>query len=103
MKREVIWTWAAEMDAQEAFVQMEEAVEGSGLHLIQLVDQLIQLLREFPHMVTVWHSPIRKVGLRKTKYGLFYVPESTRLVIIGVQDLRAAPDRLSREMKRRLP
>lgn len=31
MKREVIWTWAAEMDAQEAFVQMEEAVEGSGL------------------------------------------------------------------------
>lgn len=71
--------------------------------LIQLVDQLIQLLREFPHMVTVWHSPIRKAGLRKTKYGLFYVPESTRLVIIGVQDLRAAPDRLSREMKRRLP
>ena len=76
MKREDIWTWAAEMDAQEAFVQMEEAVEGSGLHLIQLVDQLIQLLREFPHMVTVWHSPIRKAGLRKTKYGLFYVPEN---------------------------
>ena len=103
MKREVIWTWAAEVDAQEAFVQMEEAVEGSGLHLIQLIDQLILLLSGFPHMAPVWHSPVRKAGLRKTKYGAFYVPESTRLVIIGVQDLRAAPDRLSRELKRRLP
>jgi hypothetical protein len=73
------------MDAQEAFVQMEEITPGSGLHLIQLIDQLIDLLQDFPQMAALWQSPVRKAGLRKTNYGLFYATEATRLVIIGAR------------------
>ena len=103
MKREVIWTWAAEADAQEAFRQMEDGAPGSGLRLVALTESLVTLLQAFPYLAPVWHHPLRKAPLRKTRYGLFYAVEPGRLVITGLQDLRRDPDRLRQDMLRRLP
>lgn len=33
MKREIIWTWAAEMDAQEAFIQTMQSSLAASLSL----------------------------------------------------------------------
>jgi plasmid stabilization system protein ParE len=103
MRREVIWTWAAEVDAQNAFMHMEESAPGSGLRLVALTESLVALLQEFPYMCPVWRHPFRKARLRRTHYGLFYAVEPGRLVITGLQDLRRDPDRLRQEMLRRLP
>lgn len=103
MKRSVIWTWAAEMDAQEAFVLMEDAVPGSGLRLVTITEQLLSLIREFPYMAPVWRAPLRKALLGRTHFGLFYAVEPGRIVITGLQDLRRDPEHLHQELLRRLP
>jgi len=103
MKSEVIWTWAAEVEAQEAFMRMEDRAPGGGARLVALTDSLVAPVQSFPHMAPVWRLPLRKAVLRKTHYGLFYAVEPGRLVITGLQDLRRDPDRLRQEMLHRLP
>lgn len=103
MNREVVWTWAAGMDAQEIFSQLEDASTGSGQRFVALMDSLLDLLRKFPLMAPVWKFPLRRARVGKTHYGLFYAVELGRLVIIGLQDLRQDPGRWQREMLRRLP
>ncbi len=103
MKQDVVWTWAAEMDAQEAYARMEEAAEGSGERFVRLTDRMVSLLQAFPFVAAVWRRPVRRALIRRTHYGLFYVVEPARLVVIGLQDLRSDPERLERELLRRLP
>ena len=103
MRREVIWMWAAEVDAQEVFVQLEEQSPGSGLRLVELTDQLLAVLQDFSYIAPVWHAPLGRAVLRKTPYALFYVVEPKHLVITGLQDVRRDSDRLRRDLLRRLP
>lgn len=103
MKRAVVWTWAAEMDAQAAFVLLEDTLQGSGLRLVAITEQLLSLIQEFPYMAPVWRAPLRKALLGRTHFGLFYAIEPGRIVITGLQDLRRDPELLRQELLRRLP
>ena len=100
MKREVIWIWAAEADAQDAFLRMEET---TALRFVATTDSLVALLQSFPQLASMWHPPVRRALIRRSHFGLFYVIEPKRLVILALQDLRQDPDRLKREVLRRLP
>jgi len=100
---EVVWTWAAEVDAQNAFVRLDEASPEAALRFVATTDRVLDLLRIFPHLAAVWHPPVRKVAIRRSHDGLFYVAEPLRVVIIGVQDLRRDPERLRLELLGRLP
>ena len=103
MSLEIVWTWAAEVDAQNAFVRLDEASPDAALRFVATTDKLLELLRIFPHLAAVWQPPLRKVAIRRSHYGLFYVIEPLRVVIIGVQDLRRDPERLRHELLGRLP
>ncbi len=103
MKREVVWTWSAEVDSQEAFGIAEDEAAGNGTRLVATVENLLDLLSRFPEMTRVWRPPVRRALIRRTHYGLFYVVEKTRLVIIAMHDLRRDPALLEEELRRRLP
>lgn len=103
MRREIIWTAAAEVDAQQAFAGLEDATEGGGMNLVKITDQLLSLLEVHPFLAPVWRSPVRRAILRRTHFGLFYTVEPARIVIIGLQDLRQHPAWLRREILLRLP
>lgn len=103
MSRDVVWTLAAEVDAQEAFVRLGESSPEAALRFVATTDRLLELLQVFPRLAALWQPPVRRVSIRRSHYGLFYVAEPLRLVIIGVQDLRRDPERLRRELLRRLP
>jgi plasmid stabilization system protein ParE len=100
---EVVWTLAAEVDAQNAFVRLDEASPEAALRFVATTDRVLELLRIFPHLAAVWQPPVRRISIRRSHYGLFYVVEPLRVVIIGVQDLRRDPERLRNELLGRLP
>ncbi len=103
MRRDVIWIWAAEMDAQEVFVLLEEQSPGTGRRMVELTGQLLALLQDFPYIAPVWRPPLRRAVLRKTPYALFYAVVPNLIVIIGLQDVRRDSDRLRQDLLRRLP
>ena len=103
MSWEIVWTLAAEVDAQNAFVRLDEASPDAALRFVATTDRLLELLQVFPHLAAVWKKPVRKVSIRRSRYGLFYVVEPLRVVIIGVQDLRRDTEGLREELLGRLP
>ena len=103
MKREIIWTWAAEADLQRFFSESEDEIEGLGVSLLGQVEKATALLLQFPLMAPRWRHPVRRLMLRRRYLGLFYVPEPRGIVVIGVADLRSDPDQLWREIASRLP
>ena len=103
MSLEALWTWAAEVDAQEAYVRLDESSPEAALRFVATTDRLLELLLIFPHLGAVWRGAVRKISIRRSHYGLFYVVAPPRLVIIGVQDLRRDPDRLFEELLGRIP
>lgn len=103
MKRDIFWTWAAEVDAQTAFTVLLDSNQTQAERFVGMIDRLMSLLQVFPLIAPTWRPPIRRALIRRSHYGLFYVVEPKRIVVIGVQDLRQDPERIRNEVVRRLP
>lgn len=103
MKREIVWTWAAEADMQRFFAEAEDFQEGKGVELLTQVETASALLTQFPRMAPSWRFPVRRLMIRRRKLALFYVPESRGVVIIGVADIRRDPDEWWNELRSRMP
>jgi plasmid stabilization system protein ParE len=103
MKRELVWTWAAEADMQRFYAVAEDQAEGSGIQLLSEIEKAAALLLCFPLMAAQWRPPVRRLILRRRHLALFHVPEPRGIVVIGVADLRGDPDDLWRELHGRLP
>ena len=103
MKREVVWTWAAEADMQCFFAKAEDFQEGKGVELLTQVETASALLTQFPRMAPSWKFPVRRLMIKRRKLALFYVPESRGVVIIGVADIRRDPDEWWNELRSRMP
>jgi len=103
MKREIVWTWAAQVDVQRTFALLEELSEGAGVRFLETVDSLLDLTVQHPFIARLWLGPVRRHVLQRTHHGLFYVVEARRLVVLALRDLREDPARLSREITDRLP
>ena len=103
MKYEVVWTWAAEVDAQEAFKRLDERDPALALRFVETTDGLLSLLQSFPRLASAWRPPVRRALIRRSHYGLFYVVEPSRLVVIALKDLRQDPEKLKENILDRLP
>jgi len=103
MKREVVWTWGAQADIQRAFALSEERSADAGMRLLETTNSLLDLTIEHPYIARMWCGPVRRHVLQRTHYGLFYVLEARRIVVIAFRDLREEPDRLRAEIMGRLP
>ncbi|WP_395746383.1 hypothetical protein [Prosthecobacter sp.] len=103
MKREVVWTWAAEADLQRFYAEAEDGQEGKGMELLTQVETASVLLIQFPRMAPSWRFPVRRLMIRRRKLALFYVPEPRGIVIIGVADPRCDPEAWWNELRSRMP
>ena len=48
----------------------------------------------FPESGRPFYLPIRRVLIDDGRFGLFYVPHPTRIVILAIEDLRQDPSRI---------
>jgi hypothetical protein len=65
---------------------------------LEVVNQAISLLQEFPHLGSVYARPFRRFLLRDRVTGLFYTLEGRRLFVHALPDLRQDPELLRRRL-----
>jgi plasmid stabilization system protein ParE len=103
MNLEATWTQGAESDLLEIFCLTEDFSAGTGERILNQTSELVGLLRKQPFLGRQWLGSVRKVNIRRSGLGLFYVIEHRRLVVIAVLNLRRSESSLLDEIKRRLP
>ena len=57
MKREVVWTLAAQADMQKAFALLEERSADAGVRLLETADSLLELTTRHPYIARAWCGP----------------------------------------------
>ncbi len=91
MSRAVIFRPAAEQEIREAYAWYEEKHPGLGDAFLSEVDQTVDRVRESPELYTQLHGPIRRALVHRFPYGLLYVLEPERIVVLAVFHGRRDP------------
>ncbi len=80
---EIVWKQGAESDLLRIFKELEDFLPGSGERFTWKLDAVLQTLKTHPSLAPVFESPMRRLVIGTTGYGLFYTGESssTRLFI----------------------
>ncbi len=97
-EREIVWLRKADADFQAVYERFEERGEGKGDGLFQDVNSALERISLFPEIGRTFESPIRRVLIDQGRYGLFYVAAPTRIVILGIENLRQDPARIRQNL-----
>lgn len=80
---EIIVRSEAKLEVQEAFDYYEQKSEGLGLEFMRSLDAVMQSIRRNPLAYQKVYEETRRVLLRKFPYGVFYIAETNRIIIIA--------------------
>lgn len=90
----------AEADAREAFHWYEEQLPGLGGSFLSELDREFASISVNPEAHARIHLGIRRALLRKFPYGIFYVVETGRIIVLAIlhtsRDPRLWTDRQAR-------
>jgi plasmid stabilization system protein ParE len=79
---EIVLLLAADEDLQAAFEWVGRHREGRGEGFISDVDRTLDQLRQFPRSGKVYRGRYRRLLIPKYPFGIFYVVETDRVVIL---------------------
>ena len=88
---EIVWKQGAENDLLEIFSDFEERQEGSGERFVQGLDFTLTNLRRHPEMAPMFDSPMRRLVIGSTGFGLFYSVESRGIIVQALVHLARDP------------
>jgi plasmid stabilization system protein ParE len=91
MKRQVIVRPEARRELYEAFHWYEDRRAGLGEDLLLVVDAAIEQIRRAPETYPVVHRNVRRVLTKRFPYGVFYVVEPERIVVLAIFHGRRDP------------
>ncbi len=84
----------AEKDLTEAYQWYEERLEGLGQGFLVCVDAAISLIKRNPKLFSVVHGDnIRRALIHRFPYGIFYVLEEARIVVLAIFHASRNPNR----------
>lgn len=89
----VVLREAAEHDVFVAFRWYEDRLSGLGTSFLSEVEASLAQIGEFPEACPTVHKNVRRALLRRFPYGVFYVVEPTRVVVLGVLHQAQDPER----------
>ncbi len=98
MSLTIEWLSGAAADLQVAFGRFEDQREESGTRFLALIEPYLARTGSFPEIAPIYLQRIRRQVMKQSVYGIFYVAEPTRIVIIALLDLRQD----ERQIRRRL-
>ncbi len=87
----VVFRRAAERELLEAYAWYEEKRRGLGEEFRTCVEAAVEQIRREPLAQAVVHSDIRRLFTRRFPYGVFYVVEPERIVVLAVFHARRDP------------
>lgn len=91
MKRALIIRPEAERDLAEAYGWYESQVPGLGSDFFLRIDASLSSIRRTPEMHPVVHRNVRRALIRRFPFGIFYLVEKDRIVVIAVLHARRDP------------
>ncbi len=93
MSLSVIIRQEAEAEMAEAFRWYEDRVTGLGSEFLLAVGAVLEGVARNPRRYPVVHKTIRRALLRRFPYGVFFVPEPRRIVVLAVFHAKRNPRR----------
>lgn len=84
----------AEADVSEAFAWYETQSRGLGSHFLLCVEAALSQIRRHPESAPVVHRHVRRALLRRFPYGVFYVLEDARIIVVAVFHAKRNPRKL---------
>jgi plasmid stabilization system protein ParE len=81
----------AESDLQTAFTWHESQVVGLGDEFLLRIDAVFALIRRHPSAFPIVYESVRRAGVRRVPFSVFYVAESERTVVLSVLHTRQDP------------
>ncbi|MBU2053377.1 MAG: type II toxin-antitoxin system RelE/ParE family toxin [Proteobacteria bacterium] len=91
MKRTLIIRPEAELDIREAFSWYETQMPGLGANFLLHVDAALRSLQRNPLQYPVIHRESRRCLVRRFPYGVYYVVEDKRIVVVAVFHAKRDP------------
>jgi toxin ParE1/3/4 len=92
----VVWLEAATTEYYEALEWYAEVSPQLSQRFAQAIEGTVQTIAEFPLRFPVVHKGRRRAGVRRFPYGLFYLVEDSRLLVIACFHGRRDPRRWQR-------
>ncbi len=91
MTPEIIIQPAAEAEITEAFRWYEDKSEGLGSEFMRALDATLSAIQRNPTSHAAIHKQVRRALLRRFPYGLFYLYESEKVIVIACFHARRDP------------
>jgi len=98
MKRALIIRPEAERDLAEAYQWYESQLAGLGSDFLLRLDATLSSIQRTPDLYPTVHRKIRRALIRRFPYGIFYLVERNRIVVLGVLHARRDPRTWRRRM-----
>jgi plasmid stabilization system protein ParE len=73
----------ANAELQEALARYESIRPELALHFAEAVQDTVERIAEGPLHYAVMHEGRRRAGVRRFPYGLFFIVEDSRIVVIA--------------------
>jgi plasmid stabilization system protein ParE len=89
----VVWLPEADADLKEAFAWYESIHPDLAVRFALAVDAAVEVIARNPLAFQIVHSAIRRVGVRRFPYGLFFKVETSRIVVIACMHGKRNPKR----------
>jgi plasmid stabilization system protein ParE len=89
----VVWTPQASADLGEAWLWYENRRAGLGDRFLEAADATVSAIADNPRQFAVRHRAIRRARVRGFPYGIFFIAETDRAVVIACFHARRDPRR----------
>lgn len=88
----------AEAELRNAHDWYEERRPGLGEEFLSCVEAAIESVRRNPELCAAVHGGVRRVLARRFPYGVYYLPEPERIVVLAVFHGHRDPAELMRRL-----
>lgn len=92
MKRTLIIRPEAERDLAEAHDWYESKVTGLGSDFLLRIEAALSSILRTPEIYPLVHKNVRRALIRRFPYGVFYLVEEAKIVVIAVMHARRDPE-----------
>jgi plasmid stabilization system protein ParE len=89
----VVWLPEADADLKEALAWYEGIHPDLGIRFLMAVESTVETIAEHPLHFQVLHKRVRRAGIRRFPYGLFFELESDRILVMACMHGRRNPKR----------
>lgn len=83
MKKDILVRLIAETEIKEAYHWYEKRREGLGSDILLCIEEKLEQISKNPELYPLVHKNVRRALIHRFPYGIFYINEKSRIVIIA--------------------